>query len=615
MANATDYIGRPTSRVDGRAKVTGGAKYAGEFNVPGLAYGVVVSSAIAKGKITVIDASAALALKGVLKVFTHENTSGLAWFDRSYKDDIAPGGSPFRPLGGADIFYSGQPVALVVAENFELARYASTLVRMTYDEQPHETDLKAKHTGDYSAPSGKEGYQPPPNPRGDADAALAKASARIDAEYSTPTEHHNPMEPFATTVLYGDDGALTIYDKTQGVQNNQRYVSKVFGLSAKEARVLSPFVGGAFGSGLRPQYQLFLAVLAARELKRSVRVTLTRQQMFTFSYRPMTMQGLALGATSDGWLEAIKHEALGETSRFEDFTEVIVNWSTHLYRCPNVRTSYRLEKLDKYTPADMRAPGATPGVFALECAMDELAYKVGLDPLEFRLKNYAEKDLNLDKPYSSKELRACYKQGAENFGWAKRNGLPRSMRRGKDLVGWGVATGIWDAMQGKAGAQARLTREGKLTVGSATSDIGTGTYTIMTQIAASTLGLPLEDVTFQLGDSTLPMSPVEGGSWTASSNGTAVKQVCEKIGAQLLKFAQGIDGSPLAKAKAEDVVFAEGELRLRSDKEAAVSICEAMRAGGVEAIEESVTRRAGFVEAKELHDVHALRRVRGGDGR
>ncbi len=484
----TDYIGQPTSRVDGRAKVTGAAKYAGEFNAPGLTYGVVVCSTIAKGKITAIDASAALALEGVLKVFTHENVSGLAWFDRSYKDDIAPGGSPFRPLGSAEIFHNLQPVALVVAENFSLARYAASLVRVSYEKEPHETDLKQKRAGDYAAPTGKQGYQPPPKPRGDVEAALAEAPMRIEADYSVPTHHHNPMEPFATTVLYGEDGRLTIHDKTQGVQNCQRYVSSVFGLSAEEARVVAPFVGGGFGSGLRPQYQLFLAVLAARDLRRSVRVTLTRQQMFSFSHRPATEQTVALGANADGWLEAIKHDAVGETSRFENHTEVVVNWSTHVYRSQNVACTYRLSPLDEHTPADMRAPGATIGLFALESAMDELAFKLNLDPLEFRLRNYSEKDLNLDKPYSSKELRACYRQGAEKFGWSKRPLTPRSLRDGNNLIGWGMATGIWDAMQGKASAQARLTRDGRLTVGSATCDIGTGTYTIMTQIAADTLG-------------------------------------------------------------------------------------------------------------------------------
>ena len=288
--------------------------------------------------------------------------------------------------------------------------------------------------------------EPPPKPRGDADHAFASAAVQLEAEYHVPVEHHNPMEPFATTVIWEHDGTMTVYDKTQGVQNNQTYVRKVFGLSTDEVRVVAPFVGGAFGSGLRPQYQLFLAVMAARELKRSVKVSLTRQQMFTFGHRPETRQRLALGATSDGRLEAVIHEAVAETSQFEEYSENVVNWSGMLYQCDHVRLGHTVVPLDLHTPIDMRAPGAAWGVYALECAMDELAYKLNIDPLELRLKNYAERDQNEDKPFSSKELRACYRQGAETFGWAKRHPQPRSMRDGDHLIGWGMATGVWEAL-------------------------------------------------------------------------------------------------------------------------------------------------------------------------
>lgn len=230
------------------------------------------------------------------------------------------------------------------------------------------------------------------------------------------------------------------------MQNNREYVCKVFGLSTDEVRVVSPFVGGAFGSGLRRQYQLFLAVMAARELKRSVKASLTRQQMFTFGHRPETRQRLALGSASDGRLEAIIHEAVAETSRFEDYSENVVNWSGVLYQCDHVKLGYKVAPLDLYTPIDMRAPGAAWGLYALECAMDELAYIVGIDPVDLRLKNYAEKDQSQDKPFSSKELRECYRQGAETFGWAKRPPQPRSMRDGGHLVGWGMATGVWEAL-------------------------------------------------------------------------------------------------------------------------------------------------------------------------
>jgi xanthine dehydrogenase YagR molybdenum-binding subunit len=537
---STNYVGQPVNRVEGRLKVTGEAKYAAEYNVPNLAYGCVISSDIARGKIESIDAEAALALSGVLRVFTHENIKGLPWFDGSYRDELAPTGSPFRPLYDDEIEFSGQPVALVVSETFELAQYAASLVRVQYARESHQTNLKAALHTAYE-PTHRT---PPPRPRGDVARAFAASSVRVDAEYLLPAEHHNPIELFGATAVWHDGGALTVYDKTQGVLNVQQYLANVFGLGKRDLRVISPFVGGAFGSALRPQYHVFLAVLAARELERSVRVSMTRQQMFTFGHRPTTWQRVKLGASVDGTLEAISHEAIAETSQFEDFTEAVVNWSGLLYRCDNASFSHKLVRLDVYTPMDMRAPGATWGVYALECAMDELAAELRIDPLELRLKNYAQRDQNEGLPFSSKELRACYRQGAERFGWSGRSPEPRSMRDGNSLIGWGMATGVWEAMQESATAKAVLTADGVLTVSSATADIGTGTYTIMTQIAAEALGLPISNVRFVLGDSTLPMAPIEGGSWTAASVGSAVKVACDKIHERLLALARGLGGLP-----------------------------------------------------------------------
>jgi xanthine dehydrogenase YagR molybdenum-binding subunit len=442
---STAHIGQPASRVDGRAKVTGEARYAAEYHVPNLVYGHVVSSAIARGKIVRIHATDALDLPGVLHVFTHENAPRLPRRDSSYRDEVAPPGSPFRPLYDDEIVYSGQPVALVVADTPELARYAATLVRVEYDPQPHATDLEEQREEAYK-PKERGGLPPPPRPRGKAEKALAAAAVRVEAEYRVPVEHHNPMELFATTAVRHEDGKLTVHDKTQGVQNVQAYLCNIFGYSKDDLRVVSPFVGGAFGSGLRPQYQVFLAVLAARELKRSVRVTLTRQQMFTFGHRPATWQRVALGTGADGTLEAIVHEAVAETSRFEDYSETVVNWSGLLYHCDNVTLTHKVAQLDVYTPCDMRAPGATWGLYALECAMDDLAVKLGVDPVELRLKNYAEEDQK-GLPFSSKELRACYRQAAERFGWSKRDPRPGSMRQGDILVGWGMATGVWEAQR------------------------------------------------------------------------------------------------------------------------------------------------------------------------
>lgn len=552
MATTARPLGTSLNRVDSFAKVTGRARYAAEHQAPDLAHGWVVTSDVAAGRIVRIDAAAALALPGVLHVLTHENAPPLAEDDDSYRDEVSPPtSSPFRPLHDDRIRFSAQPIALVVAETPELARHAATLVRVEYERAPHATDLQAQRGVAYEP----KPRMAPPRPRGDADRAFAQAPVQVDAQYLAPVEHHNPMELFAATVVREPDGRLTVHDKTQGVQNVQNYLGKIFGYRPDELRVLSPFVGGAFGAGLRPQYEVFLAVLAARVLNRSVRVVLTRQQMFGLTHRPATWQRVALGAAADGRLQAVIHEAIAETSRFEDFNESVVNWSGLLYRCDNARFDHKVTQLDLCTPGDMRAPGAAWGVYALECAMDELAAKLGIDPLALRLRNYADRDLNDDRPFSSKELRACYQQAAERFGWSGRDPRPRSMRQGNALIGWGMAGGVWEAMQVPASARAVLTADGKLTVSSATGDIGTGTYTVMTQIAAEALGLPMEDVTFTLGDSSLPAAPVQGGSFTVASVGSAVKAACDKLRERLLGLGRQTGGDAASPA---DVVRRRG---------------------------------------------------------
>ncbi|HEU0082372.1 MAG TPA: xanthine dehydrogenase family protein molybdopterin-binding subunit, partial [Bradyrhizobium sp.] len=505
------YIGTATSRVDGHAKVTGAAKYAGEFGAPDLAHGCVVTSTIAKGRIVSIDISEAMSIAGVIAVLTHRNRPPMANSDRAYKDETAPeSGSPYRPLYDDKVRFSGQPVALLLAEDFETAQFAATRVRVEYQTEAHVTDLQQKR--DDTAPAGTE-----PQPRGNADKAFAAAGVRHDGEYHVPIEHHNPMELFASTVIRDADGKLTVYDKTQGVQNVQRYLCGVFKMKPDKVRVMSPFAGGAFGSGLRPQHQVALAVMAARALQRSVRLVLTRQQMVTLGYRPGTTQRVALGARADGALESIRHDVIAITSQYEDFARNDTGWSGALYTCANTTYSHNLAKLDLATPCDMRAPGAATGMVPLECAMDELAVALKMDPLELRLRNYSDLQQDEGLPYTSKELRECYRQAAEAFGWSRRNPEPRSMRDGSELVGWGMATGVWEALQEKTSARIVLTANGHAEVACATADIGTGTYTIMAQVAADLLGLPIDNVSVKLGDSTLPPSPVEGGSWMAAS--------------------------------------------------------------------------------------------------
>jgi xanthine dehydrogenase YagR molybdenum-binding subunit len=577
------HSGMAVSRIDGRAKVTGAAHYAAEIPAPDLAYGVVVSGTVARGRIKAIDSEAARGVPGVIDVITHENRPKMRGNDLAYKDMTAPGGSPFRPLFSDRVFWSGQPVALVVAETFGAARYAASLVRVTYDIEEHDTNLLATLNKAYKPRPMKAGFTPPGS-KGDADQAFDAAPVKIEAEYYNAVEHHNPMEMFASTVVHGENGHLTIYDKTQSSQNSRWYVSHVFGLSKKKVTVRNPYVGGAFGSGLRPQYQLPLAVMGALKLKRSVRVVLTRQQMFSFGHRPETWHKIKLAADRDGKLQAVWHEAIQETSRLEDYVEVVVNWSGQLYACDNIHLGYQLVGQDRATPIDMRAPGAAHGVHALEVAMDELAYELRMDPLEFRLKNYAEHNHLEDKPFSSKELRQCYRLGAERFGWKDRPVEPRSMHDGDELIGWGMATGIWDSLVMIARVSAVLHADGRLVVSSAATDIGTGTYTVMAMIAAERLGLPLEQVTFQLGDSTLPLAPVEGGSSHVTTVGGGVAGACDKLKETLLKLAQK---DPAFKGlKARDVEFADGRIQPHGQPDRGILLTSLLAQAGRDRIEE-----------------------------
>jgi len=570
-------IGTPLDRVDGPLKVTGGARYAGEYPTEGLLHGAVVCSSIARGRIRSIDCNAARAVPGVRLVMSHLNRPPLAADDDSYEDQDSADGSSFRPLFNDQVLYSGQPVALVVADDLESARHAATLVRVEYDAEPHATDLRKNQAEAIPAPAEL------PGPRGDADGALCSAPVRVEAEYELPVEHHNPMEPHASTVIYQPDGSLLIHDKTQGTLNSQSYLCKVLKLDTAQVRIQAAFVGGAFGSGLRPQFQLPLAAMAALALKRSVRVVLTRQQQFSFGYRPRTVQRLSLGADVEGRLLALVHQVTGQTSRFERFTSHVAEWSGMLYHCDNVRLSYRLVPLDVYTPLDMRAPGAAEGVYALECAMDELAWAAGVNPLHLRLINYSDVDQNKGKPYSSKALRDCYSEGARQFGWPTTMPEPGSLREGSQRIGFGLATGVWEAMQMPASASAALAPDGSVVVSSATTDIGTGTYTAMTQIAAQTLGLPPQRVRFVLGDSSLPKAPLQGGSFTVSSVGSAVREACLALRQNLLDAARQLPAGPFQHFRDDQVQCSDGQLQAKTAEHRVTFVELFQRYGSLEA--------------------------------
>lgn len=582
--NASPRIGDPVDRFDGEAKVTGSACYAAEHFPQGLLYGWIVSSAVARGRVTGIDESAARAVPGVVEVISHRNRRRLPRFDRSYQDEEAASGSPFRPLYDDKVLFSGQPLALVVAQTLEAARDGASLLRVSYESAPHNTDFALAMAEQFTEKSPSKLVLEPMS-RGDPDQAFAQSAVRHAATYRHGAQHHNPMEMHAATVIWEPGDRLTVYDKTQGTQNVQSWLARIFGLKEGRVRVRGEFVGGAFGSGLRPQYHVFLAALAAIMLQRPVRVAMTRQQMFTHVYRPPALQSVALGAGADGSLNAIINSATHTTSRFETYTQTVANWALMHYRCPNAGATYTLAPVDTCTPGDMRAPGAATGVNLFEIAMDELAYATGVDPLALRLLNHADKDAMYGRPFTSKALREALHAGAQRFGWAARLAAPRSMRAGRELVGWGMATGVWEAPFEKTSARVRLAADGGLEVACAMTDIGTGTATVMAQVAGATLGVPLDRIRVRLGDSELPEAPVEGGSCGAASAGAAVHLACLTVGAQLHKIAAGMQPSPIADASFDDIVFGDGQMMVGIQPARRVSLADLVRASGKDCIE------------------------------
>jgi xanthine dehydrogenase YagR molybdenum-binding subunit len=577
------------SRVDGVAKVTGRAKYAAEFKVPNLAYGFIVLGDIAKGTIKSIDTKEAENAPGVVRVFTHLNAPKLG--PKANSEYAPPENSrqqdkSFRALQSNRILFNMQPVALVVAETYEQARYAARLVKAAYTAEKHTTDTESVRAGARLPAQGRK-----PTPRGNPEQAFQNAPVKIEAEYRIPIEHHNPMELHAA-IAFWEGEKLTIFDKTQEVYGVRRHLASSFNVPEENVSVVSPFVGGAFGSSLRPNYYPSLTAMAARELKRPVKIVYTRTQMYTgHGYRPYTIQKVSLGAESSGKLASMIHEAVHNTSSFEEFNDNTTGFTRQVYACPNLSAPTKIADTDFNTPTWMRAPGAVSGMFALECAMDELAYQLKVDPLELRLINYAETDPESGKPWSSKALRECYRLGAEKFGWKNRKMEPRSIRDGRLLVGWGMATGVWGAFQSPASARVTFRADGTALVQSATSDIGPGTYTVMTMIAAEYLGLPAEKVKFELGDTRFPRAPAQGGSQTTSSVGSAVYGAALAIGAKLLELANGDANSPLKTATASDVEMLNNRLRLKSDPSRFVDIAEVLKRNNLNEITETFDSR------------------------
>jgi xanthine dehydrogenase YagR molybdenum-binding subunit len=549
----TTWIGQSISRVDGPQKVTGGATYAAEFPVSGLVHGVIVRSTIANGRIAGIDSAAAERVPGAVAVLTHESATHLAY--RRHAGDVDPdAGERLRVLQDDRISHQGQPVALVIAATLEQATHAATLVRVSYAPGAAVTDItRAKSGPPGDEETGEDEGSRSQTRRGDPKGALADSEVRIDETYVIPRENHNPIEMHATIAEWDGD-RLTLWDKTQWVHNTAAEIAAVFGIPAKNVRVISPFVGGAFGSALRAWPHVTLAALGARVTRRPVKVMLSRREMYYgVGYRPHTVQRVALGATRDGRLAAILHDGWQETSTYEEYTEALLNATRFLHSCRNVRTRHRLAPLNTHTPTYMRAPGEGSGIFALECAMDELAVALGLDPVELRLRNEPQHDEFRKLPFSSRSTRECYRAAAERFGWSRRDARVRSMRDGRRLIGWGMASATYPMNYVRASARARLLPDGTAEVASAASDMGPGTWTSMTQVAAETLGLPIERVKFILGDTLLPRAPVHGGSLTMASVGSAVRAACRKARNGALARSEASDLMDAMRRLAEPV--------------------------------------------------------------
>ncbi len=519
-AHAQPVIGRPLDRVDGPEKVTSAATYAFEYQLDGAIYAYPVQSTIAKGRIVSVDAGAARALPGVVAVLWHENAPRLEPIDNS----------ELAVLQSDTVAYYGQIIAAVVAETLEIARHAASLVAVGYDEHPHDVKLRADDPDLYKPDSVMAGYETD-TADGDVEAALTKAATSIDHTYTTPHYHNNPLEPHATVAVWDGD-AVTLYDSNQGSQRIQGDVARLFGISGDRVHIISPYVGGGFGSKAFTHPHIVLTALAARVVGPGVpvKLALTRQQMFALvGYRTPTIQRLRLGAGNDGRLTAIAHDVVEQTATIQEFAEQTAVATRMMYSAPNRRTTHRLAPLDMPVPTIMRAPGECPGMFALESSMDEMAIACGLDPIEFRIRNEPDVDPESGHPFSSRGLVACLEEGARRFDWEQRDPQPGLRRQGRWLVGSGVAASTYPARRRPSTAIAKLDRTGCYRILIDARDIGTGAWTVLTQIAADALEVQPEWVELQIGDSALPAATGAGGSMGTASWGAAIVKAARAL--------------------------------------------------------------------------------------
>ncbi len=581
-------IGEPINRVDGRLKVTGAATFAAEFNQPNMAYAFPVRSTIAKGTITGFDKTAAAKSKGVISIVTHENTPRLKPFNQM--EMMKAGGfllEELIPLQENKVYYFGQFVAMIIAETYEQARHAAALLKVNYTKEKPAVNLKTELQNRFKPTKNTNGEEVQIN-AGKTAAFIAASPLKIEHTYTTPTENHHPMEPHAAVAFWEDANKVTIYDSTQVIMGMRGVVAYLFNLEAENVRVVGPFVGGGFGCKTPGPYNI-LAIMAAQVAKRPVKLAITRQMMQTnIGRRAETIQKIALSTETNGKLTAIRHHNISYKNLSGFFEQSGVQTKT-LYQAPIREITYELAKLNIGTPTFMRAPGETPGTFALESAMDEMAHELKIDPIEFRIRNHTNIDPITKNKFSSEYLLECYQKGAEIFGWGKRKMQPRANRNGNFLVGYGMATATYPAFRSAASARVVLAADGSLKVMSATQDIGTGTYTIMAQTASETLGVPVEKITVELGDSNLPPAPLSGGSVTTASVNPAVLSACELLRKSLLELAVADAASPLNGRKTEEIIFSDSRFLLKNDKSITDSYIGIMQRNGKTAMEACAT--------------------------
>lgn len=579
-------------RVDGLAKVTGKARFTAEHRLAGLAYGVYVTSTIARGSIRNMNLLDARNAPGVIDILYYLNAPAVP----GYKP--GDGKNPnARDYNGLKLFYNnmvvsnGQPIALVVADTFERAVHAASLVKVEYQTETPFTDYE-NNKNNNSRLKARPDYV-----RKEKD-AWQKAEVKLEAEYTIPIETHNPMEMHATTAVWEGDQKLTVYDKSQGPKGVQSELARMFGLDEKNVKVVTEYVGGAFGSGLRSWPHVYAAVMAAKKTNRPVKVLLNREQMFTMvGYRPWCWQKIGIGANRDGMLTGITHHAVSNTSTYEDFTEGITGVSQFLYDCPNVNTSYKILPLDINTPTWMRGPGPASGCFALESAMDELSYLLQMDPVELRLKNDAVLHPQSKLPWTTRYLKECLLMGREKIGWDKRPAVPGSLKEDGMLVGYGVATGVFGAGRGGATAKGILKADGRLVLQSAVSDMGPGTSTAMVKIGSEQMQLEENMVRFELGDTDFPNGPTQGGSGSATTIGTAVMAVCDALKLNLKEMAIA-SAEGFRNLKPDDIKYEKGNLVSMNNPAVSIHFAALLKQGGKPEIQVSKTTQGAAIRDK-----------------